>query len=76
MIDIHSIHNKFLKNFDYDFIIGKEQPKYVIKKMGGWIKFDLVYKNSIAISYQVTENQDNEYAKYVDYIKSEIALHE
>jgi len=76
LIDITLIHNQFLKDFEYDFIIGKEQPKYVIKKIGGWIKFDLVYKNSISISYQVTESPDNAYAKYVAYIKSAIALHQ
>ena len=72
LLSIEVIHNNFLKDFKYDFIIGKEQPKYVITKIGGWVKFDLVYKNSITISYQLIENLDNEYTKYLDYIKKEI----
>ena len=72
LLSIEVIHNNFLKDFKYDCIIGKEQPKYVITKIGGWVKFDLVYKNSITISYQLIENLDNEYTKYLDYIKKEI----
>ena len=73
LLDINLIHTKFLKDLEYDFIIGKEQPKYVIEKIGGWIKFDLVYKNSISISYQLIDNMDNQYLEYIDYIKKEIS---
>ncbi len=70
LLDINAIHGKFSENFNYDFTIGLEQPKYVIATMGGWVKFDLVYKNSITISYQTTETQ--EHSKYISFIKKEI----
>ena len=72
LLDINIIHNKFLNEFNYDFSIRQEQPKYVIEKIGGWIKFDLVYKNSITISYQLVEESNNEYSKYLEYIAREI----
>lgn len=70
LLDINPIHKKFLETFEHDLVIGEEQPKYVIEKMGGWVKFDLVYKNSISVSYQTVNT--NEHLKYIDFIKSEL----
>ncbi|MEN7547197.1 hypothetical protein AAG747_04715 [Rapidithrix thailandica] len=72
LLDIKVLHKQFLKDFEYDSVIGKEQPKYVIEKIGGWVKFDLLYKNSITISYQFIEHSDNAYSTYLDYLKKEI----
>lgn len=53
LIDILPIHEKFLQQFSYDFIANENtQPKYFFKKIGGWVTFDLVYKNSIYVKFQ------------------------
>lgn len=48
------IQRAFLEKYQFDRIINKEskQPKYVISEIGGWVCFDLIYKNSISIKYQ------------------------
>lgn len=53
LIDILPIHEEFLRTFTYDFVINETtQPKYFFKSFGGWITFDLIYKNGIYIKYQ------------------------
>ena len=53
LIDILPIHEKFLERFSYNFIINETtQPKYFLKKIGGWVTFDLVSKNSIYVKFQ------------------------
>lgn len=50
---IAPIHELFLQQFSYDFIAHEStQPKYFINKFGGWLSFDLIYKNSITFKYQ------------------------
>lgn len=72
LLDINILHNLFLDIFKYDFVIGNEdeQPKYVIEQIGGWIKFDLIYKNSITISYQETSSKGH--LQYFDFIEKEL----
>ncbi len=72
LLDINTIRTKFLRDFEYDYVIGEEQPKYVIKKIGGWVKFDLVYKNSIAISYQEIESTKDAHRLYFEFLKKAI----
>lgn len=44
------------------------QPKYFIKKIGGWVTFDLVYKNSIYVKFQ---NEFSENVKsIIEFLKS------
>jgi len=51
--DIHPIHDAFLNEFNFDFYFDQEtQPEYIIRKFGFRIRFDLVYKNTISISFQ------------------------
>lgn len=51
--DIHLIHKFFLDEFKFDFVIHSDtQPKYIFKEFGFWIRFDLIYKNSITMGYQ------------------------
>lgn len=53
LIDILPIHKAFLENYKYDFVVCKStQPKYIIKEIGGWVYFDLIYKSSINIKFQ------------------------
>ncbi|SHE79031.1 hypothetical protein [Pedobacter caeni] len=51
--DINPIHESFLDEFKFDFVIHSDtQPKYFFKEPGFWIRFDLIYKNSISMGYQ------------------------
>lgn len=51
--DIYPIHETFLHEFKFDFCFKqKAQPEYLIKEFGFRIRFDLIYKNNISISYQ------------------------
>ena len=53
LIDILSIHEIFLQRFSYDFAANENtQPQYFFRKIGGWVTFDLVYKNSIYVKFQ------------------------
>ncbi|MCL1672121.1 MAG: SMI1/KNR4 family protein [Flavobacteriaceae bacterium] len=53
LIDILPIQEKFLQLFSYDFVINENtQPQYFFRKIGGWVTFDLVYKNSIYVKFQ------------------------
>lgn len=53
LIDILPIHEKFLQQFSFDFVTNENtQPKYFFKKIGGWVTFDLIYKNSIYVKFQ------------------------
>lgn len=70
LLNIESIHDRFLTEMQFDFVIGKEQPKYVIEKMGGSIVFDLAYKNNISINYQI--NNKNYEQEYLQFIEAEI----
>ncbi|TPN83351.1 hypothetical protein [Aquimarina algicola] len=72
LLDIHMIHDQFIKTFQWDYSIGEQQPKYVIKEIGGWVRFDFVYKNSITISYQ--DIQSEVYQTYLDFIKTKIEV--
>lgn len=59
---IEEIHKLFINQFDFDKVIGTEQPIYFIKSIGGWLYFDLIYKSSIRIKYQ---NQYRKEAKKI-----------
>ena len=53
LLNISPIHEKFLKSFSFDFVIDETtQPKYFFKNFGGWVNFDLFYKNGIYIKFQ------------------------
>jgi len=53
LIDILPIRQAFLEKFKFDFVVNEAtQPKYIIKAFGGWIMFDLIYKNSITLKFQ------------------------
>jgi len=53
LIDISGIHNAFLRNFSFDFLVKERtQPKYFFKNFGGWVAFDLIYKNAIQVKFQ------------------------
>jgi len=55
LIDISVIHSLFLRNFSFDFVVNETtQPKYFFKSFGGWVAFDLIYKNSIQAKFQKT----------------------
>lgn len=49
---IDSIHRYFIENIPFDKVINGQQPVYIIQNIGGWVRFDLAYKNSITIKYQ------------------------
>jgi hypothetical protein len=50
---IEHMSNIFSEKYTCDKVYNEEtQPKYVIQEIGGWICFDLVYRNTIAIKYQ------------------------
>jgi len=50
---IKTIQEIFLKEFKYDKIFNENnQPKYIIQDIGGWVYFDLIYRNSIIVKYQ------------------------
>lgn len=51
-LHIDRIHNLFIKKFTFDKILNGVQPTYIIQKIGGWIRFDFAYRNSIYIKYQ------------------------
>jgi hypothetical protein len=55
LVAIDPIYQAFLETFSWDYVLRTgSQPLHVIKEIGGWITFDLVYKNSITIKYQQT----------------------
>ncbi|WP_420458726.1 hypothetical protein [Neolewinella sp.] len=72
LLDITPIHERFLEAFTPDYVLGTAQPKYVIAKMGGWVGFDLVYRNSITISYQVVGSHTREHLPYYSYLQHEV----
>ncbi len=52
---IEHILKVFLEKYTFDKVYNEEtQPKYVIQEIGGWICFDLIYRNTIVIKYQST----------------------
>lgn len=58
LIDIEPIHRDFLRNYKYDFVVHEStQPKYIIKSLGGWVYFDLIYKSTINIKFQHTNRE-------------------
>lgn len=71
LIDILPIQAAFLQKFNYDFVTNEDtQPKYFIKRIGGWISFDLIYKNSISIKYQVL--YVDEALSLIDFLKKQL----
>lgn len=55
LIEISPIHTDFLKEFSYDLAINEDaQPIYFMKKIGGWVYFDLIYESSISVKFQET----------------------
>ncbi len=65
---IGKIHNLFIKDFTFDKAINGIQPIYIIKKIGGWICFDLAYKRSFSIKYQ--KKFEKEAMKIFDILKN------
>ena len=63
---VERVCKAFIKAFEFDKVIGSEQPKYFIKNIGGWVRFDLLYKNSIQVKYQ--KNYHEEAEKIIEYI--------
>ncbi|MDM1348342.1 hypothetical protein HX017_15595 [Myroides marinus] len=50
---VEQMHQAFLKGYTFDKAYHtEEQPLYLIKEIGGWIRFDLVYGHSIQLKYQ------------------------
>lgn len=51
---IEQVHQAFLKEYTFDKAYHTdEQPLYLMKEIGGWIRFDLIYGHSIQIKYQL-----------------------
>lgn len=72
LIDILPIQEVFLQNFNYDFIIHEDtQPKYFIKRIGGWISFDLIYKNNISVKYQ--DQYIDEALSLINFLKQHLS---
>ncbi|MDR2237857.1 MAG: hypothetical protein LBE92_17170 [Chryseobacterium sp.] len=70
-IDIFPIHEQFLQKFSFDMVInGTTQPKYFFRNFGGWITFDLIYKNGIYIKFQ-TRYSDN-VSTVLDFLKNHL----
>ena len=54
---IVNIHKLFLEKYSFDKVFdANTQPKYVIQEIGGWVYFDMIYKNGIRVKYQL-ENE-------------------
>lgn len=50
---IEHILSAFLEKYVFVKVYNEgAQPKYVIQEIGGWICFDLIYRNTITIKYQ------------------------
>jgi hypothetical protein len=53
LVDINLLHRSFQEQFKTDFLVNATtQPKYFFQSFGGWVSFDLVYRNTITIKYQ------------------------
>ncbi len=63
---VERVCKAFMKAFEFDKVIGSEQPKYFIQNIGGWVRFDLLYKNSIQVKYQ--KQYHEEAKKIIEYI--------
>jgi hypothetical protein len=71
LIDILPIQVAFLQKFNYDFVIHEDtQPKYFIKRIGGWVSFDLIYKNSISVKYQ--DRYVDEALSLINFLKQQL----
>jgi len=67
------IHKQFLNQMKFDKIIDNKQPKYILQKIGGWIYFDSIYKNSIRIKYQ--KQFAKEANQVIEFINDKINNH-
>lgn len=67
---IERVLKTFIKAFEFDKVIGSEQPKYFIQNIGGWVRFDLAYKSSIQVKYQ--KQYHEEAKKIIEYIYKNI----
>ena len=75
LIDVMPIQKAFLQKFNYDFATHEDtQPKYFVKRIGGWISFDLIYKNSINIKYQ--ELYVDEVSSLINFLKQDLHSNE
>ena len=53
LLDISRLHQLFGEQFQADFTANATtQPQYFFQEFGGWISFDLVYRNAITVKYQ------------------------
>lgn len=53
LLDIAALHQAFLVHLRTDFVTNvTTQPRYFFQAFGGWVFFDLVYRNGITVKYQ------------------------